>query len=123
VLLHFGDVGWGEVGASLASESFDLTLSSIPILFLLNPDATDVLFLPFFSVAVVTGRGTVKYFSPMTNLCVIRVARGAAASTTWAALVLLDKVGGGQGQGRRVIPHVIHVSGTSHFAPIFIFSL
>jgi RNase P/RNase MRP subunit POP5 len=59
----------------------------------------------------------------MTNLCIIRVARGAAASTTWAALVLLDKVGigiGKQGQGRRVIPHVIYVSGTSHFAPDFV---
>jgi RNase P/RNase MRP subunit POP5 len=62
----------------------------------------------------------------MTNLCILRVARGAAASTTWAALVLLDKLGvgvGGQGQGRRVIPHVIYVSGTSHFAPNFVLSL
>jgi hypothetical protein len=92
-----------------------LTLFSSPIfLVYLNPDARlTFCFFPFFSVVDFVGWGTVKYFSPMTNLCVIRVARGAAASTTWAALVLLDKVGlgGGQGQGRRVIPHVIHVSG------------
>ena len=57
---------------------------------------------------------TVKYFSPATNLCIVRVARGTAANTTWAALVLLDKVGAsGGGQGRKVVPHVIHVSGTS----------
>ncbi|KAF8468494.1 Rpp14/Pop5 family-domain-containing protein [Russula ochroleuca] len=75
ILLHFGDVGWGEVGASLA----------------------------------------VKYFSPMTNLCIVRVARGTATSTTWAALTLLDRVGGGSSgsaEGHRVVPHVIHVSGT-----------
>jgi len=76
VLLNFGDVGWGEVGASLA----------------------------------------VKYFSPMTNLCIVRVARGTATSTAWAALVLLDRVGGGSGaggaEGHKIIPHVIRVSGT-----------
>ena len=61
-------------------------------------------------------RITVKYFSPMTNLCIVRVARGTAASTTWAALVLLDRVSsGGGGQGQKVIPHVIHVSGASLF--------
>ncbi|KAH9979905.1 Rpp14/Pop5 family-domain-containing protein [Lactifluus volemus] len=70
MLLHFGDTGWGEVGASLA----------------------------------------VKYFSPMTHLCIVRVARGIAARTTWAAAALLDRVGGGE--GCRVVPHVIHVSGT-----------
>ena len=57
---------------------------------------------------------TVKYFSPVTNLCIVRVARGTAANTTWAALVLIDRVGAsGGGQGRKVVPHVIHVSGTS----------
>ncbi|KAI0280712.1 ribonuclease P/MRP protein subunit, partial [Russula aff. rugulosa BPL654] len=75
VLLNFGDVGWGEVGASLA----------------------------------------VKYFSPMTNLCIVRVARGTATNTTWAALTLLDRVGGMAGV---VIPHVIHVSGTLKHAQI-----
>ena len=59
----------------------------------------------------------VKYFSPATNLCVIRVARGPATSTAWAALVMLDRVGtgAGSGEGRKVIPHVIHVSGTPPF--------
>jgi hypothetical protein len=84
-------------------------------------------FFPFlFSVAVVVEWGTVKYFSSMTNLCIIRVSRGAAASTTWAALVLLDGVGiggAGQGHGCRIIPHEIHVSGMSYFAPIFVLSL
>lgn len=61
----------------------------------------------------------------MTNLCVIRVARGAAASTTWAALVLLDKVGGDDGgEGCRVVPHVIHVSGAcSALFSFFFFQL
>ncbi|KAH9979907.1 Rpp14/Pop5 family-domain-containing protein [Lactifluus volemus] len=76
ILLHFGDTGWGEVGASLA----------------------------------------VKYFSPMTHLCIVRVARGIAARTTWAAAALLDRVGGGE--GCRVVPHVIHVSGTLKHAQI-----
>jgi hypothetical protein len=61
----------------------------------------------------------------MTNLCIVRVARGVATSTTWARLVLLYRVGtggrGGQGPGRKVILHVIHVSGASSFAPIFLF--
>jgi len=80
ILLHFGDVGWGEVGASLA----------------------------------------VKYFSPATNLCILRVARGSATNTTWAALVLLNRVGpgAGNGEGRKVVPHVIHVSGTLKHAQI-----
>jgi len=52
----------------------------------------------------------------MTNLCILRVARGPAASTTWAALMLLDRVSsGGGGQGQKVIPHVIHVEGASLF--------
>lgn len=51
----------------------------------------------------------VKYFSPMTHLCIVRIARGIAARTTWAAVALLDRVGGGEGY--RVVPHVIHVSG------------
>jgi hypothetical protein len=58
----------------------------------------------------------VKYLSPMTNLCIVRVARGTATSTTWAALVLLDRVGGGGSggaEGHKIVPHVIHVSGAS----------
>ncbi|KAF8465167.1 hypothetical protein DFH94DRAFT_676776, partial [Russula ochroleuca] len=80
VLLHFGDVGWGEV-----------------------------LHLFFW------WWGTVKHLCPVTNLCVVRVAQGTLTSITWAALVLLDRVGGGRGgiKGHNVVPHVIHVSGAS----------
>ncbi|KAF8270198.1 hypothetical protein EI94DRAFT_815557 [Lactarius quietus] len=56
----------------------------------------------------------VKYFSPTTHLCIIRVARGEAARTTWAALVLLDRIH----EGHKVVPHVIHVSGTLKHAQI-----
>ncbi|KAI9454780.1 Rpp14/Pop5 family-domain-containing protein [Lactarius psammicola] len=59
---------------------------------------------------------SVKYFSPATHLCIIRVARGEAARTTWAALVLLDKIG--NNDGHKVVPHVIHVSGTLKHAQI-----
>ena len=52
----------------------------------------------------------VKYFSPTIHLCIIRIARGNAARTTWAALVLLDRIGNNEG-GSKVVPHVIHVSG------------
>jgi hypothetical protein len=112
VLLHFGDVGWGEVGASLGSESSlnpGLLYSSASTKGLTR---RFVCFL-FFSVAVVVGWGAVKYVSPTTNLCIIRAARGAATSMTWAALALLDKVGVSGGRQN-------HVSGTSHFA---VFSL
>jgi hypothetical protein len=51
----------------------------------------------------------VKYFSPTTHLCIIRVARGEAAHTTWAALVLLDRIG--NNDEYKVVPYVIHVSG------------
>jgi hypothetical protein len=52
----------------------------------------------------------------------LRVARGSATNTTWAALVLLDRVGlgAGNGEGRKVVPHVIHVSG---MPPFVLFSL
>jgi RNase P/RNase MRP subunit POP5 len=103
VLLNFGDVGWGEVGASLAGEIFLFLL-------LLFPQCFDL--FPFLLTL-----NKVKYFSPMTNLCIVRVARGTATNTTWAALALLDRVGrgggGGGADGHKVIPHVIHVSGAS----------
>jgi ribonuclease P/MRP subunit Rpp14/Pop5-like protein len=55
----------------------------------------------------------------MTNLGIVRVARGAAANTTWAALVFLDRVGGGNSaEGHKVVPHVIHVSGVSCLLPL-----
>ncbi|KAI0249047.1 hypothetical protein BJV78DRAFT_1230880 [Lactifluus subvellereus] len=64
----------------------------------------------------VGGSLAVKYFSPATHLCIVRVARGIAARTTWAAVALLDKVGGEEGY--KVVPHVIHVSGTLKHAQI-----
>jgi len=64
----------------------------------------------------VGGSLAVKYFSPTTRLCIIRVARGEAARTTWAALVLLDSIGNNDGD--KVVPHVIHVSGTLKHAQI-----
>lgn len=109
MLLHFGDVGWGEVGASLAGKESLCCFYFLPMFSFalrLKP-----FFFCYFGGWVVV---TVKYFSPVTNLCIVRVARGTAANTTWAALVLLDRIGAsGGGQGRKVVPHVIHISGTS----------
>ncbi|KAF8556494.1 hypothetical protein OG21DRAFT_1475971 [Imleria badia] len=54
-----------------------------------------------------TGWGaTVKYFSPTTHLCIIRVARDQH-TLAWGAVTLLTSI-----NGARVIPHVVHVSGT-----------
>ncbi|KAI6099788.1 hypothetical protein EDD17DRAFT_1781158 [Pisolithus thermaeus] len=49
---------------------------------------------------------TVKYFSPTTNICIIRVARDEH-KLAWGAITLLTSV-----NGVRIIPHVVHVSGT-----------
>ncbi|KLO17385.1 hypothetical protein SCHPADRAFT_900658 [Schizopora paradoxa] len=49
---------------------------------------------------------TVKYFSPMTNLSIIRVARDHH-QIAWGAVTLLRTV-----QGKSYLPNVIHVSGT-----------
>jgi ribonuclease P/MRP protein subunit POP5 len=91
VLVNFGDNGWGEVGGSLAG-------TSLPSASRKNSTRQVTLSLH-----------AVKYFSPTTHLCIIRVARGEAARTTWAALVLLDRIGNNE-EGK-VVPHVIHVSG------------
>ncbi|KIJ14392.1 hypothetical protein PAXINDRAFT_116069 [Paxillus involutus ATCC 200175] len=48
----------------------------------------------------------IKYFSPTTNLCIIRVARDQH-TLAWGAVTLLSSINGSQ-----VIPHVVHVSGT-----------
>jgi hypothetical protein len=115
VLLHFGDVGWGEVGASLAGEILSPSCLS-------HCETHSFLFLLF---RCWHWRGTVKYFSPMTNLCIARVMRGPATSTTWAALVLLDRIreGHGGGLGRKVVSHVIHVSGVSRSPSALFLSL
>ncbi|KAJ3800943.1 hypothetical protein GGU11DRAFT_814433 [Lentinula aff. detonsa] len=49
---------------------------------------------------------SVKYFSPTTNICIIRVGR-EQHKIVWGALTLLDGL-----ENMRLIPHVIHVSGT-----------
>ncbi|KIJ62944.1 hypothetical protein HYDPIDRAFT_114072 [Hydnomerulius pinastri MD-312] len=49
---------------------------------------------------------TVKYFSPTTNLCIIRVARDQH-TLAWGAVTLMSSI-----NGSRIIPHVVHVSGT-----------
>ncbi|EMD35806.1 hypothetical protein CERSUDRAFT_66255 [Gelatoporia subvermispora B] len=49
---------------------------------------------------------TVKYYSPRTNMCIIRVAR-EQHRIAWAALTLLSAI-----DGQRFLPHVVHVAGT-----------
>ncbi|KAF9536871.1 hypothetical protein CPC08DRAFT_701372 [Agrocybe pediades] len=55
---------------------------------------------------------TVKYFSPTTNICIIRVARDQH-NIAWAALTLLTAI-----DGTRYIPNVVHVSGTIKHAQL-----
>ncbi|KAN0092565.1 hypothetical protein V8E55_003349 [Tylopilus felleus] len=54
----------------------------------------------------VGGSMTVKYFSPTTHLCIIRVARDQH-NLAWGAVTLLTSI-----NGTRIIPHVVQVSGT-----------
>ncbi|KAI0749780.1 hypothetical protein C8Q80DRAFT_646280 [Daedaleopsis nitida] len=49
---------------------------------------------------------TIKYFSPRTNLCIIRVARDPH-KIAWASVTLMTAI-----DGRKFVPHVVHVSGT-----------
>lgn len=49
---------------------------------------------------------TIKYFSPTTNICIVRVARDQH-KLAWGAITLLTSV-----SGVRIIPNVVHVSGT-----------
>ncbi|KAI6108902.1 hypothetical protein EDD16DRAFT_1711705 [Pisolithus croceorrhizus] len=81
VVSNFGDTGWGAVGTSLTG------MSSHSLKSLLSDCA-------------------VKYFSPTTNICIIRVARDEH-KLAWGAITLLTSV-----NGVRIIPHVVHVSGT-----------
>ena len=48
---------------------------------------------------------TVKYFSPTTHLCILRVARDHHTLAR-GAVTLLTSI-----NGARVLPHVVHVSG------------
>ncbi|KAJ7154181.1 hypothetical protein C8R46DRAFT_1118931 [Mycena filopes] len=49
---------------------------------------------------------SVKYYSPTTNICIIRVARDHH-KIAWGALTLLTDI-----EGTRYIPNVVHLSGT-----------
>ncbi|KIP11014.1 hypothetical protein PHLGIDRAFT_21911 [Phlebiopsis gigantea 11061_1 CR5-6] len=49
---------------------------------------------------------TIKYYSPTTNVCIIRVARDHH-QTAWAGVTLLTSI-----EGRKYVPNVVHVSGT-----------
>lgn len=53
---------------------------------------------------------TVKYYSPTTNICIIRVARDYH-KMAWSALTLLTTI-----EGATYIPRVIHLSGTIRHA-------
>ncbi|KAF5381889.1 hypothetical protein D9757_007556 [Collybiopsis confluens] len=55
---------------------------------------------------------TVKYYSPVTNICIIRVGRDQH-KIAWGGLTLLESV-----QGVRCIPYVIHLSGTIKHAQL-----
>ncbi|KAJ6464002.1 hypothetical protein C8R45DRAFT_506050 [Mycena sanguinolenta] len=55
---------------------------------------------------------TVKYYSPTTNICIIRVARDHH-KIAWGALTLLTTI-----EGARYIPNVIHLSGTIKHAQL-----
>ncbi|KAF8874004.1 hypothetical protein BD779DRAFT_1651843 [Infundibulicybe gibba] len=55
---------------------------------------------------------TVKYYSPMTNICIIRVARDHH-KIAWGATTLLTSI-----EGQRYIPNVIHLSGTIKHAQL-----
>ncbi|KAF7299542.1 Ribonuclease P/MRP protein subunit POP5 [Mycena chlorophos] len=48
----------------------------------------------------------VKYYSPMTHVCIIRVGR-EHHKIAWGAVTLLTTI-----EGRRYIPNVVHLSGT-----------
>ncbi|KAF7314325.1 Ribonuclease P/MRP protein subunit POP5 [Mycena kentingensis (nom. inval.)] len=49
---------------------------------------------------------SVKYYSPTTNVCIIRVGRDHH-QIAWGAVTLLTSI-----DGRRYIPSVVHLSGT-----------
>ena len=90
VITHFGDAGWGAVGSSLTSTS--TSSASDPI---------------SFATKLTRTGPAVKYFSPKTNLCIIRVARDPH-KLAWASVTLITAI-----DGRRYVPHVVHVSGAS----------
>ncbi|KAJ7907291.1 hypothetical protein B0H13DRAFT_2233450 [Mycena leptocephala] len=54
----------------------------------------------------------VKYYSPTTNICIIRVGRDHH-KIAWGALTLITAI-----EGTRYIPNVIHLSGTIKHAQL-----
>jgi ribonuclease P/MRP protein subunit POP5 len=86
VLHNFGDTGWGAVGLSLTG-----TFVTMPYVFLNN-----------ISTSM---HNIVKYYSPTTNVCIIRVARDQHR-IAWGAVTLLSSI-----EGQKYIPNVVHVSG------------
>ncbi|KAF9650246.1 hypothetical protein BDM02DRAFT_1499067 [Thelephora ganbajun] len=54
----------------------------------------------------------VKYFSPATNICIIRVARDPYR-IAWGAVTCLSSM-----DGQKYIPNVVHVSGTIKHAQL-----
>ena|ERR1700722_16748891 len=81
VLDNFGDTGWGAVGLSLTCA------------------------ITGFIIHNRSHWLTVKYHSPVTNICIIRVARDHYR-IAWGAITMLSSI-----EGQKYIPHVIHVSG------------
>ena len=61
---------------------------------------------------ITTNSKSVKYFSPTTNLCIVRVAR-EHHNIAWGAVTLIRKL-----EGKLHIPHVLHVSGTIKHAQL-----
>jgi ribonuclease P/MRP protein subunit POP5 len=85
VLTNFGDTGWGAVGLSLTGEFPAISWNRFLYI------EEDFLL--------------VKYYSPATSVCIIRVARDQH-NLAWGALTLLTSI-----DGLRYIPNVVHVSG------------
>lgn len=86
-----GDVGWGKVASSLQGSS------APPLRLPLLSSRTakyQLLAVP-----------TVKYYSPTTSLCIIRVAR-EHVRTAWTGLTFVNTIG-----GQPVVPRVVAVSG------------
>ena len=83
IIYNFGDTGWGAVGLSMSGAYY-------------RPRGLRVMLILC---------RLVKYFSPMTNVCIIRVAR-EQHKVAWGAVTLLSRV-----DGQRVVPNVVHVSG------------
>lgn len=85
VIQNFGDQGWGSVGESLNGKSFRN-----------RPVGGDGIFVSFVLV---------KYYSPVTHLCIIRVARDPYR-TAWGGITFITAI-----KKQACIPHVQHVSG------------